>query len=94
MYDFNFRNFFDCKSVVSKVEVPVLLHIGAIEYYGAVEAALNEMGMELLVKESGYGPIDEAYTDKVIIDRESIRYQYKPMTESNSVRKWSYRTNR
>ena len=43
--------------------------------------------------ESGYGPIDEAYTEKVTIDREAIRYEYKPMTESNSVRKWSYRTN-
>ena len=43
--------------------------------------------------ESGYGPIDEAYTDKVTIDRESIRYEYKPMVESNFVRKWSYKTN-
>ena len=43
--------------------------------------------------ESGYGPIDEAYTEKVTIDRESIRYDYKPMTKSNSVRKWSYKTN-
>lgn len=43
--------------------------------------------------ESGYGPIDEAYTDKVTIDRESIRYEYKPMVESNSMRKWSYKTN-
>lgn len=43
--------------------------------------------------ESGYGPIDEAYTDKVTIDRESIRYEYKPMVGSNSVRKWSYKTN-
>lgn len=52
VYDFNFRNIFDCRSVVSEVEVPVLLHIGAIEDYGAVEAALNELGMNLLVKEA------------------------------------------
>lgn len=52
VYDFNFRNSFDCKSVVSEVEVPVLLHIGAIEDYGAVEAALDELGMNLLVKEA------------------------------------------
>jgi hypothetical protein len=52
VYDFNFRNIFDCKSVVSEVEVPVLLHIGAIEDYGVVEAALNELGMNLLVKEA------------------------------------------
>ena len=31
VYDFNFRNFFDCKSVVSSVTDPVILHIGAIE---------------------------------------------------------------
>jgi hypothetical protein len=43
--------------------------------------------------ESGYGPIDEAYTEKVTIDRESIRYEYRTMTKSNSVRKWSYKTN-
>lgn len=52
VYDFNFRNSFDCKTVVSEVEVPVLLHIGAIEDYGAVEAALDELGMNLLVKEA------------------------------------------
>ena len=40
--------------------------------------------------ESGYGLIEDAYTDKVTIDRESIRYEYKSMLETNSVRKWSY----
>ena len=43
--------------------------------------------------ESGYGLIEDAYTDKVTIDRESIRYEYKSMLETNSVRKWSYKTN-
>ena len=43
---------------------------------------------------SGYGPIDEAYSDKVTIDRDSIRYEYKPVVESeiNTPRKWSYKT--
>lgn len=51
VYDFNFRNNFDCKSVISEVEVPVLLHIGAIEDYAGIEAALDELGMKLLVHE-------------------------------------------
>ena len=44
--------------------------------------------------ESGYGPVDEAYSDKVTIDRDSIRYEYKPVVESeiNPPRKWSYKT--
>jgi hypothetical protein len=43
---------------------------------------------------SGYGPVDEAYSDKVIIDRDSIRYEYKPVRESeiNMPGKWSYKT--
>ena len=52
VYDFNFRNNFDCKSVVSEVDAPVLLHIGAIEDYAGIEAALEEMGMKLLVHEA------------------------------------------
>jgi len=51
VYDFDFRNNFDCKSVVSAVDVPVLLHIGAIEDYAGVETALEELGMKLLVHE-------------------------------------------
>ena len=44
--------------------------------------------------ESGYGPVDEAYSDKVTIDRGSIRYEYEPVIESdiNAPRKWSYKT--
>ena len=49
VYDFNFRNFFDCKSIISEVDVPVLLHIGAIEDYEGIESAFEEMGMRLLV---------------------------------------------
>ena len=44
--------------------------------------------------ESGYGPVDEAYSDKVTIDRNSVMYEYKPIIESetNASRKWSYKT--
>jgi len=43
---------------------------------------------------SGYGPFDEAYTDKVTITCNSIAYQYTPCVESdiNPKRKWSYKT--
>lgn len=45
---------------------------------------------------SGYGPIDEAYEDKIVITSSSISYEYKPHSESNSkrnfYRKWSYKT--
>ncbi len=43
---------------------------------------------------SGYGPVDEAFSDKVTIDRVSIRYEYAPVVESeiNIPRKWVYKT--
>ena len=43
---------------------------------------------------SGYGPVNEAYSDKVTIDLDSIRYEYMPVVESeiNVPRKWSYKT--
>lgn len=45
---------------------------------------------------SGYGPLDEAYEDKLIITPDSISYEYKPHPESkcdiNIYRKWSYKT--
>lgn len=50
-YDFNFRDHFDCRSVVADTDLPVLLHIGAIEDYARVEKTLAGMGMRLLVSE-------------------------------------------
>lgn len=47
VYDFDFRNYFECKSVISGVDNPVLLHIGVIEDYLGVTALLDEMGMKL-----------------------------------------------
>lgn len=52
VYDFNFRNFFDCKSVVSSVTDPVILHIGAIEDYAGIDLMLREMGTKLLINEN------------------------------------------
>lgn len=51
VYDFNFRNNFECRSIISEIDVPVLLHIGAVEDYAGIEAALEELGMRLLVYE-------------------------------------------
>lgn len=46
---------------------------------------------------SGYGSIDEAYEDRLVLTASSISYEYKPNTNSNSdtnvYRKWSYKTN-
>lgn len=52
VYDFDFRNHFDCKSVISEIDQPVLLHIGAVEDYASVENMLEQMGMKLLVHEA------------------------------------------
>lgn len=45
---------------------------------------------------SGYGPVDEAYEDKVTITASSISYEYKPHPisnlDTNVYRKWSYKT--
>jgi len=46
---------------------------------------------------SGYGPVDEAYEDKVILTPLSISYEYKPHpyahSDTNIHKKWSYTTN-
>lgn len=43
---------------------------------------------------SGFGPAEGAYSDKIAICMDSIRYEYKPMMESaaHAARKWFYRT--
>ena len=53
--------------------------------------------VKIIIKgESGYGPVDEAYTDKLTITESSISYEYKPHPMSESVtnfyKKWSYKT--
>ena len=52
VYDFDFRNHFECKSVIAEIEDPVLLHIGAVEDYAGIEDMLEQMGMKLLVHEA------------------------------------------
>lgn len=49
VYDFDFRNHFKCKSVVSEIDAPVLLHVGTVEDYEGLEAMIESMGMKLLV---------------------------------------------
>lgn len=51
-YDFDYRTHFECSSIVSETAEPVLLHIGAIEDYADVTAALNQIGMRPLVSEA------------------------------------------
>jgi len=45
---------------------------------------------------SGYGLVDDAYDDKLVVTSSSISYEYKPHPMSNSetniYRKWSYKT--
>ena len=43
---------------------------------------------------SGYCCIDDAYTDKMILCKDSIRYRYLPVRESetNATRTWSYKS--
>lgn len=45
---------------------------------------------------SGYGPVDEAYEDKITLTTNSIKYEYVPHPMSNSEtnvhRKWNYST--
>lgn len=52
VYDFNFRNNYECRSIVSEVESPVLLHVGAIENYADIESMFEEFGMKLLISEA------------------------------------------
>lgn len=45
---------------------------------------------------SGYGPLNEAYEDKLTMTSDSISYEYKPHPESkcdtNIYKKWRYKT--
>ncbi len=52
VYDFDFRNYFECRSVVTEIEQPVLLHIGAVRDYAGLEEWMEQRGMKLLVCEA------------------------------------------
>ena len=49
----------------------------------------------IITGSSGYCLVEDAFTDKLTICADSIRYEYKPFIEddSNIARKWSYKTN-
>lgn len=49
VYDFCFRDFFECKSVINGTDSPVLLHIGAIADYEKLENTIENLGMTLLM---------------------------------------------
>lgn len=44
---------------------------------------------------SGFGPVEEAYTDKLKISADGLKYEYMPYIRSDQhpIRKWSYCTN-
>lgn len=46
-YDFDFRNHFECHSVLGKINEPVLLHIGAIADYAGIEEEFGKQGIRL-----------------------------------------------
>lgn len=53
--------------------------------------------IKIMIKSaSGYGPIDDAYEDKITLTDSSISYEYTPhplsQSELNVYRKWSYKT--
>ena len=56
---------------------------------------MKEITKIIISGASGYCCADEAYNDKLTIEKNSISYSYKPIYESeiNPVRKWSHKTN-
>ena len=55
---------------------------------------MNEITKVTIKGESGYGPADEAYKDRVTVEKNMISYEYLPVfeTETNPMRKWFYKT--
>lgn len=43
--------------------------------------------------QSGYGPAENAYNDKMVVTNDSVSYEYKPFleTEKNPMVKWNYK---
>ena len=48
VYDFRFRDLFECRSITQSVPQPVLLRVGAIDDFASLASSLNNMGMTLL----------------------------------------------
>jgi hypothetical protein len=55
---------------------------------------MNEITKVTIKGESGYGPADEAYKDRVTVEANMISYEYIPVfvAETNPMRKWFYKT--
>jgi len=51
VYDFRFRDFFECKSIVDQHDAPVLLRAGPVENYLETASIVESLGMKLLVTE-------------------------------------------
>ncbi|HEX9060273.1 MAG TPA: ATP-grasp domain-containing protein [Clostridia bacterium] len=48
IYDFNFRDFMECKSILGDINVPAVLRIGAVSDYHKLYNELKEQGIELI----------------------------------------------
>lgn len=46
-YDYNFRNYFECKSVLDSIQSPIILRVGAIADYKLLEKEVRNMGLRL-----------------------------------------------
>ena len=55
---------------------------------------MSEIKRISISSSSGYGAVDDAYSEKLSLTPESMRYEYQPILESdyNPSQKWSYRT--
>ena len=51
IYDFRFREVFECKSIIHSPERPVLLRIGAIDNFIRISNELQSLGIDLLFTE-------------------------------------------
>ena len=51
VYDFRFRDFFECKSIMDSIDTPILLRVGAIDDYPKFSSSIESLGMRLLVTE-------------------------------------------
>ena len=86
VYDFNFRNDFECRSVIAEADVPVLLHIGAVEDYAGIESLLDDLGMKLLVPEAEHlrcSTIEKWYP--VLKDRTPYTKIYDELPEAEEI---------
>ena len=68
VYDFRFRDYFPCHSIMDAVDQPVLLRVGGISDYSDIASMLNERGFRLLLSEQEH-------------DRASLLENWYPLLE-------------